>query len=142
VTTGIGVLSDISPILANMGAGHVVDLISKALPIAERLKKAFSDNDNVTAGQLLENLIDPQNGLISQIADAVGLLADDARKKIVLGSLAIAQVAFRLISAQIENDVPVSVAANANAAKPGMAAAIKSAASADRLKLAFETTRF
>lgn len=140
--TGIGVLHDISPILTDMGASQVVDLIAKALPLADKLKKAFQDNDNVSAGQFLQNLIEPQTGLISQIADAVGLLADDARKKIILGSLAIAQVSFRLISAQIDNDVPTNTALVAAKAAPRTVSAIKKAAGPDKLQLAFEATRF
>lgn len=141
-STGIAVLNDISPILVDMGAGEIVDLIARAVPIAEKLRKAFSDNDNVSAGQLLANLIEPQAGLISQIADAVGLLANESRKKIILGSLAIAQVLFRLISAQIDNDVPAAAADSAKRRAPRATTAIKTAAAPDKLQLAFEATRF
>lgn len=139
--TGLQVLNDVSPILTEMGATEVVALIEKATPYAEKLKKAFDDNDNASAGQVLENLIGA-DGWLAKIADAVGLLKDDNRKKIVLGSLAIAQVAYRLISAQIQNDVPANVAAAAAKERPRAAAAIRSAAQSDKLKLAFEATRF
>ncbi len=141
-STGIAVLNDVSPILADMGAGQVVNLISQALPVAEKLKGAFSANDNASAGKLLASLIEPQSGLISQIADAVGLLANDARKKIVMGSLAIAQVSFRLISAQIETDIPATTATDLSKSIPRTAKTIRSAAAGDKLQLAFEASRF
>lgn len=140
--TGIQALTDLSPILTEMGAGNVVDLIAKALPIAEKLKKAFQDNDNVSASQFITNLIEPQTGLIAQIAAAVGALGDDSRKKFVFGLLASAQVMFRLINAQIVDDTPADTASTVAKASPRRAAAIKAAASPDKLQLAFEATRF
>lgn len=141
-TVGIQALTDLSPILTEMGAGQIVDLIAKALPIAEKLRKAFQDNDNVSASQFITNLVEPQTGLIAQIAAAVGLLTDDPRRKFVFGLLASAQVMFRLINAQIVDDTPVVTASAVAKASPRRAAAIKAAASPDKLRLAFEASRF
>jgi hypothetical protein len=140
--TVIGVLTDVSPILADMGAGSIVTLISRALPIAEKLKKAFQDNDHASTLTLLDNLINPQTGVIVDIANAVGALADDNRKRIVLGLLAIGEVALHLIAAQIQNEVPVSGAAAATAAQPAAAASVAKAANSDALTAAFNAARF
>lgn len=135
-------LRDVSPILTDMGAGGVVALIARALPIAQKLRKAFQDNDNASAFTLLDNLINPQTGIIVEIATEVGALGDEARKKLVLGLLAIGMVALRLISAQIEQTVPPAEAAAATAARPSAAKAVKRAASADALTAAFNAARF
>jgi len=140
--TLIGVLQDVSPILSEMGAGSVVALIAKAVPIAEKLKKAFQDNDNASTLSLLDNLINPQTGIIVDIANAVGALADDGRKKLVLGLLAIGQVALHLIAAQIENDVPVAGVAAARRARPAAASAVEKAAKSNAMENAFKSTRF
>jgi len=141
-STVISVLRDVSPILTEMGAFGIVASITAAIPIAERLKKAFQDNDNASAFQFLDNLINPQTGIIVEIATAVGALVNDGRKRIVLGLLAIGQVALRLISAQIENEVPPSAIAAARAARPSAADAVQRAASADVLEKAFSVSRF
>jgi hypothetical protein len=140
--TLIGVLTDVSPILSDMGAGSIVTLIAKALPIAEKLKKAFQDNDHASALTLLDNLINPQTGVIVDIANAVGALADDNRKRIVLGLLAIGEVALHLIAAQIQNEVPVAGAAAATKAQPVAAASVVKAASGGALTAAFNAARF
>lgn len=140
--TLIGVLTDVSPILSDMSAGSIVTLIAKALPIAEKLKKAFQDNDHASALTLLDNLINPQTGVIVDIANAVGALADNNRKRIVLGLLAIGEVALHLIAAQIQNEVPVAGAAAATAAQPAAAASVTRAASSGALTAAFNAARF
>jgi len=140
--TLIGVLTDVSPILSDMGAGSIVTLIAKALPIAEKLKKAFQDNDHASALTLLDNLINPQTGVIVDIANAVGALADDNRKRIVLGLLAIGEVALHLIAAQIQNEVPVAGAAAATKARPAAAASVVKAANSNALTAAFNAARF
>lgn len=138
----IGALKDVSPILADMGASQIVSLVGKAIPIAESLKKAFENNDHATTLTLIENLINPQTGIITEIANQVGLLADDARKKLVLGLLAIGMVALRLISANIEQDVPVAAADSVRKARPAAASAITRGASKDKLEAAFNAVRF
>ena len=140
--TLIGVLTDVSPILSDMGAGSIVALIAKAIPIAEKLKKAFQDNEHATALELLDNLINPQTGIIVDIANAVGALADDSRKRIVLGLLAIGEVALHLIAAQIQNEVPAAGVAAAKSANPGAAAAVQRAAGSDALVNAFNAAKF
>jgi hypothetical protein len=141
-STFIGALKDITPILGDMGAGNVVSLIARAVPIAEKLKKAFEDNNHADTLTFLDNLINPQTGIIAEIADAVGALADDNRKRIVLGSLAIGMVALRLISANIENEVPASGAAVARKGQPRAAAAVSNAAQGSALERAFAAVRF
>ena len=140
--TVIAALRDVSPILTEMGASGIVNTIARAIPIAERLKKAFQDNDNTQAFQFLDDLINPQTGVIVDIATQIGALADDNRKRIVLGLLAIGQVALRLISAQIETDVPVATATAVSKARPTAAKAVKSAAGQQALEAAFHATRF
>lgn len=138
----IGALKDVSPILGDMGAGSIVGLIARAIPLAERLKKAFEDNDHATTLQVLDNLINPNNGIIVQIANAVGALADDARKKIVLGLLAIGMVALHLIAANLSEEVPPSGAAVARSARPQAVSSIEKAAKSNSLKLAFDAAKF
>lgn len=141
-STMIQSLRDVSPILTDMGANSVVVLIGRALPIAEKLKKAFDDNNNVDAFAFLDNLINPQTGIIVEIANSIGALADDGRKRLVLGLLAIGMVALRLISAQIEQTIPEADAAIATAARPSAARAVKRAAQADPLAAAFKAVKF
>jgi len=141
-TVLIGVLRDVSPILTDIGAPNIVALIAKALPIAERLKKAFEDNDNVATLDLLDNLINPQTGVIVEIANAVGALANDGRKKLVLGLLAIGQVALHLIAAQIQNDVPATAVSGARRARPRATNAVERAANSKALENAFNGTKF
>lgn len=139
----IGALKDVSPILGEMEQSVIVALISRAVPIAEKLKKAFEDNDHVSTLQFLDNLINPDNGLIVQIADAVWALPDgDPRKRLVLGLLAIGMVALRLISANIEQEVPVAAADSARRAQPSAARSIERAAKADALTRAFAAAKF
>lgn len=135
-------LKDVSPILADMGAGNIVTLIGRAIPIAEQLKNAFEDNDHADALTFLDNLINPDSGIIVEIANAVGALADEGRKRLVLGLLAIGMVALRLVSANIENEVPAPEAAAARAARPSAVRSVTRAAAADPLKKAFEAARF
>jgi hypothetical protein len=138
----IGALQDVSPILADMGAPNIVALIAKAVPIAEKLKEAFQNNDHASTLTLLDNLINPQTGVIVDIANAVGALGDDNRKRLVLGLLAIGMVALRLISANIENEVPASAVASARRSAPVASDSIKKAASATALQAAFSASRF
>lgn len=139
----IGALKDVAPILTEMGASGVTALIAQALPIAEKLKKAFEDNDHASTLQFLDNLINPDNGLIVQIANQIGGLADnDNRKRLVQGLLAIGMVALRLISANIADTVPLADAQRAATARPGAAAAVSRAAKANKLSAAFEAVRF
>lgn len=140
--TTIASLKDVSPILADMGAGSIVALIGKAIPIAEKLKGAFDRNDHASALTFLDNLINPQTGLIVEIANLAGALADDGRKRLVLGLLAIGMVALRLISANIEDNVPAADAAAATAARPSAARSVKRAAKADALEAAFAAVKF
>lgn len=138
----IGVLRDVSPILTNMGAGSIVTLISQALPIAEQLKKAFEDNNHTSALQFLDNLINPESGLIMQIANAVNLLGNDAQKRIVQGVLAIGMVALRLIAANIAEEVPQEAVRAARAAKPKAVAGIEKASRGDALEAVFAAAKF
>lgn len=138
----IGALKDVSPILVDMGANAVTALIAKALPIAERLKKAFEDNDHASIVDLLDNLINPQTGIAVEIANAVGALADDNRKRIVLGILAIGMVALRLISAEIETTTPAAAAETVKRRAPGAARAIQAGANARKLEQVFNVSRF
>lgn len=137
----IGALKDVSPILTDIGAENVTALIVKALPIAEKLKAAFDDNNNVDAFALLNNLIDPRTGVIVEIADAVAKLTDE-RKKFIQGILAIGMVALRLIAAQIEQDVPANVAADVKASMPRASANVVFAAADAPLEQAFNAVRF
>lgn len=138
----IGSLKDVSPILTNMGAGSIVALIGQAIPIAEKLKKAFEDNNHASALDFLNNLINPENGIIVQIANAVNLLADDNRKRIVQGVLAIGMVALRLIAANIAEEVPAEAVTKARAAKPSAVASIERASRPEPLQAAFAAARF
>lgn len=138
--TGLQILDEVAPTLELMGAREIVALIDKAVPYAEKLKKALEDNDNTSAGQVLENLLGA-DGWLAKIADAVGVLKDEHRRNIVMGLLATAQISYRLIAAQIQNDAPATVA-SASKSAPKAAAAMKSAAAPNKLQLAFEATRF
>lgn len=138
----IASLRDVSPVLANMGAGSIVALIGQALPIAEKLKKAFEDNNHASALQFLDNLINPETGLIMQIANAVNLLGNDAQKRIVQGVLAIGMVALRLIAANIAEEVPQEAVRTARAAKPKAVAGIEKASRGDALEAVFAAARF
>lgn len=138
----IGALTDVSPILTNMGQSAIVAMIGRALPIAEKLKKAFEDNDHVSTLQFLDNLINPDNGIIVQIANAVNLMPDDGQKRIVLGVLAIGMLALRLIAAQIGDDVPTEAKARARAAKPSAANAVEKAAAGNTLEATFKAVKF
>lgn len=137
----IGALRDLSPILAGMdGTVPIVALVAKAIPIAERLKKAFEDNDHAKTLDLLNNLIAP-GGVFAQIADLVGNLTDE-RKRLVQGLLAIAQTFLRLIAANIEEEIPASATAAARALNAGAVRAVENAASPDKIASAFKLTRF
>lgn len=138
----IGALTDVSPVLTNMGQSAIVALIGRALPIAEKLKKAFQDNDHVSTLQFLDNLINPQTGIIVEIANAVNLMPDDGQKRIVLGVLAIGMLALRLIAAQIGDDVPVEAKSRARAARPSAADAVEKAAASNALEKGFAAVRF
>lgn len=141
-STTIGALQDVSPILTDMGAGNVVTLIARAIPIAQKLKQAFEANNHTDTLTLLDNLINPQTGVIVEIANAVGALADDNRKRIVLGTLAIGMVALRLISANIENETPAAGVTLAKSRAPVAAASVKRGASKGALEAAFTAARF
>lgn len=141
-STVIGALQDVSPILADMGAGNVVALIAKAVPIAQKLKQAFEANNHADTLTLLDSLINPQTGIIVDIANAVGVLGDDSRKRIVLGTLAIGMVALRLVSANIENETPTAGVTLAKRRAPMAAASVEKAASKGALEAAFAAVRF
>lgn len=137
----IGALKDVSPILDSMGAGSITALVARAIPIAEKLKKAFEDNDQVSALEFFDNLTNPQTGIVVQIAEMVGGLTD-ARKPIVLGLLAIGQVALRLIAANIAQEAPASAVATAKKSAPKQALSAERAAKANALEAAFAATKF
>jgi hypothetical protein len=137
----IGALKDVSPILADIGASDVVALVAKAIPIAEKLKNAFEDNDHASTLQFLDNLINPQTGIIVEIANAVTNLTDE-RKKFVQGILAIGMVALRLIAANIEDEVPPAAATVARARNPRAVGAVQRAASRNSLEAAFNAVKF
>lgn len=138
----IGALKDVSLILGDMGQGNIVALIGRAIPIAEKLKKAFEDNDHASTLTFIDNLINPTSGIIVEIANAVGALADEGRKRIVLGTLAIGMVALRLISANIENETPVAAADTARRRAPVASRSVKKAAESSALEKAFAAVRF
>lgn len=141
-TVLIGALKDVSPILTNMGAGSIVALIGQAIPFAEKLKKAFEDNDHASSLQFLDNLINPESGIIVQIANQVNLLSSDAQKRIVQGVLAIGMVALRLIAANIAEEVPQEAVTRARSAKPKAVASLERASKGDALEAAFAAARF
>ena len=141
--TGLETLKSISPVLALIGspaALKAADIIDNSLPTAEKLKEAFAKGDNVTAGNLLASLISP-DGWIPKIADALKLVDNDKQRAILLGSLAAAQVFYRLISVQVKNDAPAQIEV-AMKSSPHKAQAMRAAMDDNRLLLAFETTRF
>ena len=141
--TGVGMemLSQMSPILNNMGATGIVGLVAKALPIMSKLKKAFEDNDNVSALQLFNNLTNAQTGVIVEISNALGVLQGQKRV-ILLGLMASASVMLRLIAANISDEVPASDAAIAREAVPKAAGSMARAARAEALERAFAVSRF
>lgn len=137
----IQALKDVSPILTDIGAPNVVALVAKAIPVAEKLKKAFENNDNVSALQFLDNLINPTTGIIVEIQNAIGGISDE-RKKFVQGLLAIGMVALRLIAANIEDEVPPADAAMAKARSPQAVGSVQRAAAKGQLQAAFDAVKF
>lgn len=141
--TGIAIdmLTQLSPILNDMGATGIVALVAKALPIAQKLKKAFEDNDHVSALVLFNNLVNPQTGIVVQIADAIGVL-QGPKRQILLGLLATASVMFRLIATHIREEVPTADAAQAAIRAPESTKTIMEAAREDKLEATFAAVRF
>ncbi len=105
----------------------------------EKLKKTLEENDNVGTFDALEALTSP-TGIIVQIADEVGLISNDATRRIVMGILAGVQLTLRLIAAQMQQDVPPAAQARARAARPAAVSAMERAAG--QLEEAFAATRF
>lgn len=139
----IGALRDVRPIAADLPSGaQIVALIDRTIPVAEALKKAFQDNNHVSALTFLNNLIAPGTGLIVQLADAVGLLADDAKRRIVQGVLAIGMIALRLIAANLQDEVPESGVAEARSKAPEAVANIERAADGQALQRTFAAVKF
>lgn len=137
----LGYLRDLLPILTDAGAASIVALVNRALPIAEKLKKALEDNDNVATFDALQSLTSP-SGVIAQIAEEVGLITDPDRRRIILGVMAAVQLTIRLIAAQIQENVPVPTANAIRKSVPATAGAIDRAAAEAQLNAAFKATRF
>lgn len=140
-------LKQISPILSSMGLPNIVALVARAVPVAEKLKKAFQDNDQASVLTWLDALINTNDGLIVAIAQEIGKLnPGDPQTKIILGVLAIAQVALHLIVANIDREVPAAGVAAAQAANPTATASLQGAVVKQRLNSslakAFQATKF
>jgi hypothetical protein len=138
---GLEALKEVRPTLVALNATEVVELIDQALPYADKLKDAFESDDTTSAAQWLEGMLGV-DGWMARIADKVGLLADSDRKTIILGSLATAQIFYRMISVEIKGGAPAADKAAMRAAAPKAAATIDRAAEAKAIRQAFEVTRF
>lgn len=131
-------LTDMRPLLP----ASIAAAIDRALPVVDRLEKALKQNDHASTLDLLNDLINPATGIIVDIARLVGQLPEGApTTKLVLGLLAIAQVALRLVAANI-SDAPADAQAAARRSKPEAARSVGLAADAGKLKTAFEATKF
>lgn len=141
--TGVAIdmLNQLSPILTDMGAVGVVALVARAIPIAEKLKKAFQDNDHASALILFDSLTNPQTGIIVELSNVLGVLQGPQRR-ILLGLLATAQVMLHLIAANIQDNVPPAAVATARAANPTAARSVERAAQSPALERAFAVSRF
>lgn len=137
----IDTLNQLSPILTNMGATGVVGILARVIPIAQRLKKAFDDNNNADALTLFDNLTNAETGLIVELSDAIGVLQGPQRV-ILLGIMAAASIFFRLIAANIAEEVPQEAVTRARAAKPKAVSSIERAAKGGALEAAFAAVKF
>lgn len=137
----IDLLNQLSPILADIGASNIVTLVAKAIPIAQKLKKAFDDNDNVSALTLFDNLTNAQTGVIVEISNALGILQGPQRK-ILLGIMAAASVFLRLIAAQIGTVMTPAEVSMVRAARPAATASMERAAQSDVIERVFTVVRF
>lgn len=138
---GIDTLNQVSPIVTSMGATGVVAVLLRVIPIAQKLKKAFDDNNNADALTLFDSLTNSETGLIVELSDAIGILQGPQRVTL-LGIMASASIFFRLIAANIANEVPQEAVTRARAAKPRAVASLERAAKSNALEAAFAAARF
>ncbi len=124
----IGYLNDILPILSQIGGDSVAALISKAIPLLEKLKKALEENDFPEAG----NFFDTVTATLGQVATALLQLPESAKRDVIIGILTLVQITMRTVSLFIESEVPPA----------NIPQAVRRVAQPNAILKAFEASRF
>lgn len=129
----IGYLKDISPIASDLGGHDVVELIDRAIPTLEKLKKALEDSEFPSA----TNLFDTITNLLGQVATALLQLPESARRMQVIAILTLVNITLRTVGLFVETtEMPAEMKAKVQAA------ANKHMVTPDAMMKAFEATRF
>lgn len=126
----INYLKDILPIVGELGGSEIADLISRAIPLLEKLKTALEKSEIPVA----QNFFDSATSILSQVANALLQLPESARRTTIMGILTLANVTLRTVSLFVEGETPAT----------GDSVKMKSlkVGSNDAIRKAFEATRF
>lgn len=131
--TGIAVdyLKDVLPIVSQLGNSEIANLINRAIPILEKVKKALDDSEFPEAGDFFKQV----TGILGQIATALLQLPESPRVNQIMAILTLVNITLRTVSLFVETDTPPSMVDKV----PG---AVRTAAAPDPIRRAFQASKF
>lgn len=131
VSTIIGAMKDLSPLLPNLSAN-----ITKAIKVAETFDAAYRKGDFDSAEKLFENL----NSLISQIADDAGIESQQVKLAITFANVGIRAIA-AILFAQRDQPAVASAIAKRGAAGKARLSVVERLADAAAIDKAYQASK-
>lgn len=129
----INYLKDILPIVGELGGSEIATLITKAVPLLEKVKAALEKADIPTAQSFFENA----TSVLGQVANALLQLPESTRRTTIMGILTLANVTLRTVNLFVETETPVATGDTVTGAHKAL-----KVGSDNAIRRAFEATRF
>lgn len=114
-------------------------LITQAISIAKELQVALKIN-STNAIDLIQQLIAP-GGLFQKILESVGLIKDEAKRRLVSGILAVVGITLNVIATALHQGTPPAVIEKARSQKKAGVDAVESIAKSNVLERALGSLR-